>query len=148
MPIKVYRRKGSLIYSYRGTVAGRRLRGSAGTTDKIRAEQIAAQKEADEWKCRLDGPQAVLTFAKAAILYRRAGKEVRYLERIEDYWKNTLVRDMTAGAIRQSAIDICPEAGNACPAMSSRSRRHRTRCAHTGTRWWLPLQRPTRALPA
>jgi integrase len=32
---------------------------------------------------------------------------------IEDYWKNTLVKDMTAGAIRQSAIDIYPHAAGA-----------------------------------
>jgi integrase len=118
-PVKIFRRKGSLIYSYRGTVAGRRLRGSTGTTDKIRAEQIAARTEADEWKRRLDGPQAVLSFAKAAILYRASGKgqgharQIKYLEKIEDYWKDTLVKEITAGAIRQSAIDIYPEAGNA-----------------------------------
>jgi integrase len=113
MPIKVYRRKGSEIYSYRGTVAGRRLRGTTGTTDKARAERIAAEKEADIWKCRLDGPGAVLTFAKAALLYRSAGKQTKYLPKIAAYWKDTLVKDVTAGAIRQSAIDIYPNAGGA-----------------------------------
>lgn len=118
MSVKIFRRKGSFIYNYRGTVAGRRLRGSTGTTDKPRAERIAAEREADEWKRNLDGPKAVLTFAKASILYRAAGKvsdkrQTRYLEKIEDYWKNTLVKDMTAGAIRQSSIDIYPTAGPA-----------------------------------
>lgn len=110
MPIKVFRRPGSQIYSYRGTVAGRRLRGSTGTTDKIRAERIASEKEAYEWKRHLDGPGAVLTFAKASILYRAAGKDTKYLTKIEDYWKDKLVKEMTAGAIRQSSIDIYPEA--------------------------------------
>ncbi len=118
MSVKVYRRKGSLIYNYRGTVAGRRIRGSTGTTDKHRAERIAATREKEEWDCGLDGPKAVLTFAKASILYRAAGKlsnkrQTRYLEKIEDYWKDTLVKDMTAGAIRQSSIDIYPHAGPA-----------------------------------
>ncbi len=118
MPVKIFRRKGSLIYSYRGTAAGRRLRGSTGTTDKIRAERIAAKKESEQWDGHLDGPKAVLTFAKASILYRASGKasdkrQIRYLEKIEDYWKDTLVKDMTAGAIRQSAIDIYPDAGGA-----------------------------------
>jgi len=113
MPVKVYRRKGSKIYSYRGTVAGRRLRGSTETTDKVRAERIAAEKETEQWKCDLDGPSAVLTFAKAAILYRAASKVTnkrseRYLRRIEDYWKNTLVKDIKAGAIKQSAIEMHP----------------------------------------
>lgn len=115
MPVEIFRRPGSLVYSYRGTVAGRRLRGSTRTTDKVRAQRIAAKKESDAWERHLDGPTAVLTFAKASILYRSAEKmshkrQLRYLERIEDYWKNTLVKDMTAGAIRQSAIDIYPDA--------------------------------------
>ena len=112
MPVTIYRRPGSLIYSYRGSAAGRRLRGSTRTTDKTRALQIAADKENEQWKRSIDGPKAVLTFAKASMLYRAAGKVVGkgvlYHRRIEDYWKDTLVKDMTAGAIRQSAIDIHP----------------------------------------
>jgi integrase len=108
MPVKVYRRKGSKIYSYRGTAPGGRLRGSTGTTDKARAERIAAEAEAERWKGHLDGPAAVLTFAKAAMLYRAAGKETRFLPKIEDYWKDTLIKDIKAGAIKQMAIDLFP----------------------------------------
>jgi integrase len=111
MPLKV--KKQGEIYYYSGTVAGRRLRGTTGTTDKARAERIAAEREAEEWKRALDGPRAVLTFAKAAILYRAAGKETRFLAKIEDYWKDTLVKDITAGTVRQSAIEIYPKVGGA-----------------------------------
>src|SRR5262245_7846841 len=116
MPIKIYKR--GEVWHYRGTVAGRRLRGSCGTTDKITAERIASKREAEQWQCRLDGPQAVLTFAKASILYRAANKlktkrQIKYLERIEDHWKDTLVKEITAGGIRQSAIDIYPNASGA-----------------------------------
>lgn len=113
MPIKVFRRPGSKVYSYRGTVAGRRLRGSTGTEDRVRAERIAAEKETEQWKCHLDGPAAVLTFAKASILYRAAGKQTKYLAKIEDFWKDTLVKDMTSGGIRQSAINLYPNASGA-----------------------------------
>lgn len=113
MPVKVYRRPGSKVYHFRGSVAGRRLRGTTGATDKARAEQIAAQRESDAWKCRLDGPEAVLTFAKAAMLYRAANKSTRFLDRVEDHWKDTLVRDIKPGAIRQAAIDMYPTAGPA-----------------------------------
>ena len=61
MPVRVYKR--GAIYHYRGTVAGRRLRGSTGTADKARAERIAATKETEQWKCHTDGPGAILTFA-------------------------------------------------------------------------------------
>jgi hypothetical protein len=108
MPLRVYRRKGSLIYSYAGTVAGRRLRGSTRTTDKERAKRIASEKEGGEWDRRLDGPEAVLTFPQAVVLYLKASGEEKYLDKIEDYWKDTKVKDMTRGAIKQSAIDIYP----------------------------------------
>jgi integrase len=108
MPIKVYRPKGSKIYNYRGTVAGRRLRGTTGTTDRARAERIAAKKENEQWDCHLDGPEAILTFAKAALLYRSAGKPSRFLAKVADYWKDTLVKDIKPGAIRQSAMELYP----------------------------------------
>lgn len=113
MPIRVFRRKGSKIYSYSGTVAGRKLRGSTRTTDKARAERIAAKKESAEWDCHLDGPEAVLTFAKASVLYRAANGEARFLAKIEDYWKDTLVKDIKPGMIRQMAIDIYPNCSGA-----------------------------------
>jgi integrase len=111
MPLKIYRR--GPIWHYRGTVAGRRLRGTTGAADKEVAGRIAAEIESREWKCRLDGPSAVLTFAQAAILYRAAGKPTRFLERIEDHWRDTIVKDISPGAIRQAAIDLYPKAGAA-----------------------------------
>lgn len=42
------------------------------------------------------------------MLYRSAGKPTRFLEKIEDHWKDTLVKDISAGAIRQMAIDLYP----------------------------------------
>lgn len=108
MPVNIFRRKGSLIYSYAGTVAGSRLRGSTGTTDKIRAKRIAAKIENTEWERHLDGPEAVLTFPQAVELYLKAGKSDKHLAKLEDYWKDTKIKDMTRGAIKQSAIEIYP----------------------------------------
>jgi len=111
MPIKLYRR--GEIWHYRGTVAGRRLRGSTGTSDKARAQRIAAEKEGRQWKGHLDGPASVLTFAQAALKYRASGKPTRFLAPVEDYWKDTPVLEITGGAIRQAALVVCPNAGPA-----------------------------------
>jgi integrase len=112
MPLKLYRRPGSKIWHYRGTIAGDRLRGSTKTESREIAARIAAEIEHGHHKRRLDGPQEVLTFPQAVTLYMQAHtptkRSKRYIERIEDYWKNAKVKDMTAGAIRQSAIDIHP----------------------------------------
>lgn len=111
MPVKIYKRGG--IWHFRGTVAGRRLRGTTGTSEKELAQRIAAEREAKAWRRHLDGPGASLTFADAAIAYRRAEKPTRFLEKIEDHWKDTPVREITVGAIRQAAIRLYPTAGPA-----------------------------------
>lgn len=111
MPLKLYRR--GKIWHYRGTVAGRRLRGSTQTPSKEIAQRIVADKEQREWKGRLDGPASVLTFAQATMMYRQAGKSDRFLLPLLDYWKDAPVRQITAGAIRDSAIALYPNAGPA-----------------------------------
>ena len=111
MPLKIYKR--GEIWHYRGTVAGRRLRGSTETQDKAIAQRIAAERERREWTRHLDGPGATLTFAQAAMAYRQAEKSVRFLEPIEDFWRDTSVREITAGAIRHSAIRLYPNAKGA-----------------------------------
>lgn len=109
MPHTIYRR--GEVWHYRGTAAGRRLRGSTGTTHKATAERIAAEREATEWKRHLDGPGAVLTFAQAAVLYQAAGKTInKRILKLADYWKNTLVKDMNEGKIQQCAIVLYPRA--------------------------------------
>jgi integrase len=111
MPLKLYKR--GKIWHYRGTVAGRRIRGSAKTSDQAIASRAAAEIEAREWKCNFDGPQSVLTFSQAALLYRGAGKPTRFLERIEDYWKDTLIKDIKPSGIRQMALTLYPKDTNA-----------------------------------
>ncbi|XWN32177.1 MAG: tyrosine-type recombinase/integrase [Devosia sp.] len=54
-----------------------------------------------------------MTFAQCAIAYRDAGKPTRFLERIEDHWRDTPVRQITIGAIRQSAKRLYPKAKGA-----------------------------------
>src|SRR5262245_64574455 len=110
MPLKLYKR--GKIWHYRGTVTGRLLRGSTKTASKETAQRIAANKEQSAWKGHLD-PQSVLTFAQAAMLYRQAQKSDRFLRNIEDYWKDTPVREITPGAIRAAAITLYPTAGPA-----------------------------------
>lgn len=113
MPFTIYRRDGSRYWHYRGSVAGRQLRGSTKTTDKTTAKRIAAEIEARHWKGRLDGPEAVLTFANAAHAYLDAEKPARFIAAISAYWKDTPVKSITAGAIRQSALKLYPNASGA-----------------------------------
>jgi hypothetical protein len=107
MPLKLYTR--GKVWHYRGTVAGHLLRGSCKTTIKEIAARAVAEIEVREWKCRQDGPQSVLTFAQAASLYRKAGKGDRFLAPVEDYFKDTLVKDINSGTIKQMAMELFPD---------------------------------------
>lgn len=127
MPLKLYMRNG--VWNYRGTIGPAerrsRLRGSCKTADKDIAARQIAEIETNYWKGHFDGPGAILTFRRAAQLYRAAGKSERFLSRVEDHFKETLVKDITAGAIRQMAIDLFPKGKGAtrnrqgiCPAQA------------------------------
>ena len=96
MPLKVYRRKGGLIWHYRGTLAGHRQRGSTGTSDKETAQRIASEIENRFYKRRLDGPENALTFPKAVVLYLGAGKPQRFIAPLLKYWKDARVKDMNS----------------------------------------------------
>lgn len=111
MPLNLTKR--GRFWHYSGTVAGQRLRGTTGATDKTIAQRIANQVESRLWTRHLDGPGADLTFAAAAMLYREAGKSTRFLERVEDHWQNQLVRQITQQAVQQAALKLYPKAGPA-----------------------------------
>ena len=118
MPLKLYRPKGSPIWYYTGTVAGDRLRGSTKTTDRKVAARLVSEIENQHHKRSLDGPKEVLSFPMAVDYYLRSGKcadkrQQAYIHKLEDYWKNKKIKDMTPGGIRQSAIDIYPDCSGA-----------------------------------
>ncbi len=110
---KLYRRQPGGNWHFDLSGPNGRIRRSTGTQDKKVAERIAAKILAAEWKRHTDGPQATVTFAQAALEYRRAEKPIRFLDRIEDYWRDKPIRDIKPGAIRQSALALYPSAGGA-----------------------------------
>ncbi|WP_267550283.1 site-specific integrase [Rhizobium rhizogenes] len=111
MPISIYKRGD--IYHYRGTVNGRRLRGTCQTSDRKTALRIASAKEQEAWKGDLDGPDAILTFAEAVEHYKAAARSHRFLNLVANYWKDMLVKQITSGLIRQAAIVLYPTATGA-----------------------------------
>ena len=115
MPLTLYRRKG--VYYCRGTIGptGKRHRYnlSLHTEDKDIAARQVAEIESGHWKGHFDGPEAILTFARAAQIYRAAGKSATFLEPIEKYLGATLVKDITEGSVQLMARDLYPSVGNA-----------------------------------
>jgi integrase len=59
-----------------------------------------------------------MTFSRAVTLYKAAGKPGTFLGPIEEYLKDTLVKDINGGIIRQMAVELFPDNSGA-----SRNRR-------------------------
>jgi integrase len=112
MPLKIYRRPGSLVWQYRGTLARHRLRGSTGASDKETAQRITSAIEDKFWKRGLDSKEKGLTWPKAVVLYISAGKSPRFVATLVKYWGDAKIAEMNAGSVRQSAIDLYPNAKN------------------------------------
>ena len=96
-----------------GSVDGNRIRESTRTTDKKRAEQIAAKREREVHNTSVFGPESVLTFGTATGLYLDAGKSDRYLTPIFEKWEHRLVREIKPGNIHDLCRDLYPKAGPA-----------------------------------
>jgi integrase len=115
MPLKLHKRKTrtGFVWHYRGKVGEDYLRGTTGTANKADAARFIATVERKHFQSGLVGPQD-LTFPEAVVLYEKAGKgqdkrSKMYITRLLRHWGDKPVRNMTAGAIRQSAIDIHPD---------------------------------------
>lgn len=113
MPLSLYQRGN--VWHYRGTLEGERLRGTTGC--KKRSE--AARKLIEITNTELARIKVIrsgetrLTFARAAILYRKAGKPTRFITQMEDLWGNTPVDEIRPGKVQQAAIDLYPKASGA-----------------------------------
>lgn len=111
MPLKLVKR--GEVYHYTGTVAGKRLRGSTKTSQKSEAEKIANAVERRYLDRDRLGVEATLTFAQAAFEYRKERGEPRFLDLVEDHWRDTPVKDITKGAIRRAAVELLPNGSGA-----------------------------------
>lgn len=111
MPVKLFKRPDcDDNWHYRGTVNGRRLRGSTGTADKKIAQRKVAEIENRIWQRCFDGPGAGVTMAQVFHAYLDADKSDRFLLKLAKYWKDTPVEDIYAETIRRAAKKIYPNA--------------------------------------
>lgn len=111
MPSKVYRRPGSENWWLDITVKGRkRVRRSAGTTDRKKAEALAQALEAREWQRLIQGDPATLTFAEAALIYVDDGKQDAFVDRLVAHFKDRLVKDIGPEDVRSAARVLYPQA--------------------------------------
>lgn len=106
--LKVVQRKGRKGYYVTGTVAGRRIRESAGTDQRKVAEEVRAKREAELIRESLFGAANSTTFAQAAIVYLEAGHSERFLTPIIKSIGERRIADLSPGAIRDLAVQLYP----------------------------------------
>ena len=115
MSLKMFRR--GRVWYYSGTIGpdGRRqrLRGCLRTENKDIAARQVAEIEKRYWDGHFDGPEAVLTFAQAARMFRAAGRSDRFLARVEAYLGPSLVKDITESAVQTMAKELFPKCSGA-----------------------------------
>jgi integrase len=116
MSLKLYRRPGSDVWHYRGTVgppsARERLRGSTGTANKADAAREASIIEERYWKGHHNGPGAIVTFDQACTMYLASGRSETFLVPIRKYFKDTPIKDVSATKIRTMTVELFGHVSN------------------------------------
>src|SRR6202000_348560 len=94
-----------------------RLRGSLNTTDKDAAARGVANIQKRYWDGYHNGAGAILTFEEACIQFIADGRptmvgKTDVVQKARDYFKNTLVKDITAKKIRTMTLKLYGHCAN------------------------------------
>jgi integrase len=117
MPLKVTTRRDRGGLWIVGTVAGVRVRESAGTDNRSLAEEVKSRREQDLIRASLYGRENETTFAQAAVAYLEAGHSHRFLKPIVGRIGERRIASIKPGDIRDLADKLYP---NAKPATKNR----------------------------
>lgn len=117
MSLKLSQRKGSTLWYVHGSVNGRRIRQSLGTSDPKKAEEKKAQLEARLWRSEVYGEDSVATFEDAALSYLQDGFDGRFVAPLLQHFRGKLLSKITPKSLRDAARVIYP---NAKPATWNR----------------------------
>jgi hypothetical protein len=110
MPYRLYKQKTSDNWWIDIKVKGRgRIRRSAGTADRKKADALAKRLEAREWNRLIEGDSASLTFAEAVTIYVDDGGSDLYLDKLVDHFKDRRVADIAPGDIKAAAKKLYPD---------------------------------------
>jgi len=100
----------SPYWQVRGTVAGKLLHVSTGTTDKQTAEKFRRKLEKETYDYFALGEELPATFADAVTVYAKKGGEKKYLTRLLDYFKEKPLKDIGQTEINDAVYALYPHA--------------------------------------
>lgn len=108
MPLKAVKRKGRKYYTITGSVAGRRIYKSAGTTIKSIADQKARKLETELEERDILGPAATMTFSQAVNIYLDAGHGGDFLGPLNEELGEIRLKDIRQADLDKVARKIYP----------------------------------------
>jgi integrase len=108
--LKLVRRDYTPYWVVRGSVRGRRVEESTGTSDRRLAEEIRANRESEIHREHVYGRSATKTFAHAAAGYLEAGKSTRFLLPIIDALTTTPLAKVDLACIERVGSQLYPGA--------------------------------------
>jgi len=108
--LKIKRRGKAGIFQITGTVAGTRIRESAGTSSERHADAKRAKLEAELLDVATYGKRRTATFSEAVILYRQKGHSGRFLTPLNDHFGMMRLADIDDIAVANFASKHYPNA--------------------------------------
>lgn len=110
MSLRLVKRPKSPHWIMRGTIRGVRFEESTGTSNRKRAEEIRAKREAELHTELIYGKQSTATFAHAVHSYLESGGSRRFLTPILDYFGTAPLTRIDQDALDIGAIRLFPSA--------------------------------------
>lgn len=111
MPLKLIdpgKRHGSPYFYMRGTVRGRRVDESTGTSDRKAAQDVLVKRSAELLQRSIHGDSAVASFADAALSYMDAAGETAHLAPIIKHFGKRKLAHIAQAEIDEAAKRLCP----------------------------------------
>ncbi|MFT8431726.1 site-specific integrase [Acetobacter orientalis] len=125
MSLKLTTFKHTKNWFIRGTIEGRRILESTGTTNKKQAEEYRRKREAELWQERIYGAREVVNFEAAALAYikdqQRSPATLRYLDKLVMYFGAWKLKDINNAALRGAYSNILQKGEEASPATKKRA---------------------------
>jgi integrase len=100
----------SPYWQVRGTVAGKLIHQSTGTTDRAIAEKFRRKLEKETYDYFALGEELPATFADAVTVYAKKGGEKKYLTRLLDYFKEKPLKEIGQQEINDAVEALYPNA--------------------------------------
>ena len=100
----------SPYWQVRGTVAGKQLHVSTGTSNRADAEKFRRKLEKETYDYFALGEELPATFADAVTVYAKKGGEKKYLTRLLDYFKEKPLKDIGQQEINDAVEALYPKA--------------------------------------